>query len=76
MEMITTTKSATFMGTKKNLDMFIACGIKYASEIKYNRDFTAVKIVWICENENHDIHDDIDLEEMEKWNIEILSINN
>lgn len=71
-----TTKSATFTGTKKDLDMFVARGIKYASEIKFSNDFTVVKVTWICENKYHDIHDDIDIREMEERNVEILSINN
>lgn len=71
-----TEKTATFKGAFKNLDMFKTCGIKYASIKKFNNTMNMLKITWICENPDTDIHDLIDVIQMENWNIELISMNN
>ena len=67
------TKSAIFSGNFNDLDMFAYCGIDAPSIKKFFNGF--LKITWICEEDN-DVHDLINGEEMEKWNVNLISIHN
>lgn len=67
------TKSATFKGSFNDLDMFAFCGIRHASIKRYHNG--TMKIKWICESDI-DIHEFIDVEQMENYNIELIEVKN
>ena len=74
--MTMTTKTATFSGRKEQLISFLRLGIEYASYIEFiNAEKTKAKVSWICEEEDTDIHDLINITMMEQQDIELEEIN-
>ena len=72
-QMQTFTKTATFTGAESNLEMFLFSGISFESKKKIANN--TLTVTWLCESENCDIHDNINLDEAELWNIELVEIN-
>ncbi len=71
------TIQAKFTGERQNLEVFKCCGIRYNSRQRFEGSSTLI-IDWICEQEtvNEAIEacmDDCDLNEAEKWGIELES---
>jgi len=73
--MTTTEKSMTFKGRMQDLDMILHSAVKYASYKVWNRTRSAVKVVWICEDPDTDIHDMVDIQGVESFNCEVVAIN-
>lgn len=72
-----TEKTAIFKGEYFNLMAFLNSGVMYASrkEISEKGNKAIAKITWICENAYEDIHDFIDIEQVELWGVEIVSMS-
>lgn len=73
-----TEKTAVFKGEWFNMRGFLNSGIHYASKKKISEHirYSIATITWICEDPKTDIHDLINIEQMELWGIKLLSINN
>ena len=73
-----TEKSATFKGEYFNMRGFLNhCHYVSKKEIiAAPGNKTIAKLTWICENPDEDIHDLINPEELEIWNIDIINIIN
>lgn len=72
-----TEKTATFKGEYFNLRAFLNSGVMYSSkkEISEKGNKAIAKITWICENPDEDIYDLINIEQVELWGIEIVSMS-
>ena len=72
-----TEKTATFKGEYFNMRGFLNhCHCASKKEIiPAPGNKTIAKLTWICENDE-DIHDLINPEELEIWDIDIIEINN
>jgi hypothetical protein len=71
-----TEKSATFKGEFFNIRGFLNSGVHYASKKQFNKSGNIVKVTWICENPDEDIHDMINPEQLELWGIDIIGMVN
>ena len=71
-----TEKTATFKGEFFNLRGFLNSGVYYPSKKEFNKSGNIVKVTWICENKNEDIHDMINPEQVELWGIDIINMIN
>lgn len=73
-----TEKTATFSGEYFNLRAFLNSGIIYSSRKKISevKGKAIAKVTWICEDSETDIHDLIDIEQVELWGVDIIGMNN
>lgn len=71
-----TEKSATFKGEFFNMRGFLNSGVHYVSKKQFNKSGNIVKVTWICENPDEDIHDLINPEQLELWEIDIINMIN
>lgn len=62
------------LNIKNDLEMFITCGVKYASAYSISGKFLTIS--FICEDSTlEDCMSDINLFEADKWNIELYKIS-